>query len=107
MQSTCNSPVVEKRQVPVTFSGDLWAQHLAHELVLALQTLLGEILGINDALVLGVGMEFGHLGSGPTELGDVAQNQSETAQSLGVAPSQLNVAATMWVKGLNVIVGHT
>lgn len=91
----------------MTFSGDLCAQHFAHELVLALQTLLGEILGINDALVLGVGMELGHLGSGPTVLGDIAQNQSETTQSLGVAPSQLNVAAAMWVKGLDIIVGHT
>lgn len=66
----------------MAFSVHLSTQHLGGELVLALQTFVGEILSVDDALVLWIGMELGHLGSRPSVLGYIAQYQTKAAQTL-------------------------
>lgn len=66
------APVIVEGQIPMALTTHLFAQHFGRKLILPLETLLGKVLRVDDALIFGIAMELGHLGARPAVLGDVA-----------------------------------
>lgn len=66
------APVIVEGQIPMALTTQLFAQHFGCKVVLPLETFLGKVLGIDDALIFGIAVKLGNLGARPAVLGDVA-----------------------------------